>query len=328
MILEHSFSLEGYGYRLRPIKLSDAQFILETRLEDAERNKYIHTVANDVHVQVNWLKEYFKRDGDYYFVVENRLNGAKEGLISFYDQSGEKAEWGRWVIKKGSMASVESVYLLYRIAFEQAGLEELYCRTIADNKSVVSFHSSIGELTRCVLKNHEIIDDTAYDSVEQYSNRQNFYKIIAPALEKKSQLIFKRNINRYLGKFEFHHIGIAVRSIEKELKNYTLLGYIPEKDCFEDSNQGVRGLFLTAQNQPTLELLENLPNSDTLDAQLNSGQKMYHIAFFTEKIENAIECLRQNKAHLISPLKQSEYFRKRICFVIMPNMQMIELIEI
>ena len=143
--MKHTFHLDGYGYRLRPIRLSDAQFIIDTRLEDMDRNRFVHTISSDLSVQELWLRNYFEREDDFYFVIENRISGKSEGLISFYDVCDGRAEWGRWVVRKGSLAAPESVYLLYRIAFEQAGLHELYCQTISDNTSVVSFHNSIGE---------------------------------------------------------------------------------------------------------------------------------------------------------------------------------------
>ena len=127
--MKHGISIDGFGYRIRPVKLSDAQFIIDARLEDSERNRFIHTISHDIEEQERWINAYFEREGDYYFIVENRLTGQPEGLIGIYDVKDGKAEWGRWVIKKGSFAAVESVDLVYRAAFEKIGLEELYCRT-------------------------------------------------------------------------------------------------------------------------------------------------------------------------------------------------------
>lgn len=118
-----------------------------------------------------------------------------------------------------------------------------------------------------------------------------------------------------------------MRSIEKELPGYTLLGYSQEGKAFEDALQGVRGLFVTAKEQPRLELLENLDGSHTLDQQLSQGQKMYHLAYLVGDIEKAMDYFCGNRAKVISPLKQSVYFKKRICFLVLPNMMMVELIE-
>lgn len=325
--MKHKFNLEGYNYRLRPIKLSDAEFIVEVRLEDMNRNRFIHQISPDVQSQISWLENYFMRNGDYYFVVENRLTGNAEGLISIYDENDGCAEWGRWVIKKGSLAAAESVYLLYKIAFEQIGLKELYCRTIEDNKQVVSFHTSIGEKTRKVIKNYTELNGIFYNAVEQYSDKENFYNNISPRLEKQAQMILTRNQKNLIGKLNFHHIGVAVKNIDKEFTNYALLGYRKDGKCFVDEEQGVKGLFIYAKGQPTLELLENLPEFHTLDLQLKNGQKMYHMAYYTSEFDKTIDMFEKCRAKIILPPKQSVYFKKRICFLMLNNMAMIELLE-
>lgn len=325
--MKHNFSLEGYGYRLRPIKLSDAQLIIDIRLEDAERNKYIHTITRDVSLQEEWLRRYFEREGDYYFVIENRITKETEGLIAFYNEDDGKAEWGRWVIRKGSLAAIESVYLMYKIAFEKVGLKELYCRTITNNEEVVSFHTSIGEKFRTIHTNLFEVNGTYYDAVEQYSDREHFEELIAPKLEKKSAMIYNRNLKRAIGSFEFHHLGIATKGIEKELPIYTMLGYEKIGRTFEDIEQGIRGIFLEAKGQPLIELLENLEGSTTLDQHLEKNNKIYHTAYYVKDIERAVEIFKDNRAKIIFPYKESVYFKKRICFMMLSNMAMIELLE-
>lgn len=325
--MKHNYTLDGFAYRLRPIRMSDAQFIVDVRLEDAERNRFIHRISPDPAEQEKWLAGYFEREGDYYFVVENRLTGEREGLISFYDVENGKAEWGRWVIKKGSLAASESVDLLYRIAFEKAGLKELYCRTLAANNDVVSFHTSVGEHTRRVITDAFELDGTKYDAVEQFADHDIFYNEIHPKLEKLSAMTFKRNFKALVGKFEFHHIGVAVKDIEREMSVFTLLGYIRESAVFEDEQQGIRGVFLTAKGQPRLELLCDINGSGTVAPHIKSGNKMYHFAYTVTDIEKAMDVLLKSRAQVISPLKQSAYFGKRICFLVLPNMYIIELVE-
>jgi len=325
--MKHKCTLDGYCYRLRPVKLSDAEFIVKTRLEDAERNIYIHKISPNVSLQEEWIRNYLERDGDYYFIVENRFSNESEGLIAFYNVEGNKAEWGRWVIKKGSFAAAESVKLLYKIAFEQVGLDELYCDTIEDNKAVVSFHTSIGEKTREVIKDGVELNGTYYNAVIQYSDRKNFYEVVEPRLDSNAYMIYKRMLKQRVGTLDFEHIGVAVKNIEKEMKNYLLLGYRQVSDIFEDNIQGIRGVFLAREGHPKLELLENLEGRDTVTKQLESGNKMYHRAYLTKNIEAAVELFKANKAKVISPMVMSTFYKTRICFMILPNMEMIELVE-
>ncbi len=194
--MKHNYSKEGLLYRLRPVELSDAGFIIETRLEDAERNRFLHTISDSVEEQQKWLTEYFKRPGDYYFVVENMLTGLPEGLISFYDEKDGSAYWGRWCIKKDSLAAAESVNLLYQIAFEQVGLNELYCRTVVNNTGVVSFHESIGEKTRLIIKDEFLIDGKYFDAIEQYADRGTYYNTVKPTLDRQSEMIYRRAMKK------------------------------------------------------------------------------------------------------------------------------------
>ena len=141
----------------------------------------------------------------------------------------------------------------------------------------------------------------------------------------KTQQIITNNI---LDTLQFHHIGVAAQNIAKEVPSYQILGYKCEEEFFEDPQQGIRGLFLRADDAPTLEVLENLEGSHTLDSWLNRGQKFYHVAYCVEDIEAVLEALKKEHARVISPLKESTYFHKKICFLMLPNRQIVELIEV
>ena len=325
--MKHRITVEGFGYRLRPVRLNDAQFIIDVRLEDADRNKFIHKISRDVKAQEDWINEYFARESDYYFVIENRISGQPEGLIAFYNEKDGKAEWGRWVVKKDSLAATESVDLIYKAAFEFAGLKELYCRTIKDNVDVVSFHQSIGEKTRRILEKEFEINGVIYDAVEQYADHDIFYREIHPVLEKRAIMIFKRNFRIAVGDFEFHHIGVASKDLNKDFSTFSFLGYTKSSEYFEDPLQGIKGYFLEAKDQPRLELLANLDGSDTVTPMLTSGNKMYHFAYLVSDIEKALQVFINARAIVTSPLKQSTFFGKRICFLMLPNLYVIELIE-
>lgn len=131
----------------------------------------------------------------------------------------------------------------------------------------------------------------------------------------------------------FHHIGVACHNIEKELAAaYAPLGYQKVSDYFEDPLQGVRGVFVEIPgggiNKGILELLENMPGCHTLDSFLMRRIQAYHLAFTSSTIEHDMQMLINHGAIVVSPLKQSIYFRKRIGFFALKNLQLIELIEI
>lgn len=325
--MRHNIKIEGLAYRLRPVTTDDAQLIVDLRLEDKERNKYIHAISPDPAEQVKWLEDYYEREGDYYWVIENRFTGVGDGLISVYSIAGGRGEWGRWVTKQGSLATSESVLLLYHVAFKKLGLFELYCRTLSENKSVVSFHDSIGEQTRFVLPKYYEMNGTFYDATEQYSDRSNFESKIRPKLEKTAQKVFIRQLKKELVKFEFHHIGVASKNIASEYAAYQLLGYSLESDQFADANQGIDGLFIVAKGQPRLELLANAKDRHTLDKFLDQGVKLYHFAYIVGDFDRAVEVFERIGAKAVSNAKLSAYFGKRIAFYVLRNMFMIEIVE-
>jgi len=191
--MKHSFSIEGYSYLLSPVTTEDAQFIVETRLEDAERNKFIHAISPDVSLQVDWINKYYEVPNDYYFVVRNKLTNRKEGLISLYNIKDKKAEWGRWVIKKDSLASVESFYLICRMAFEQLNLDEIFSMTIVDNTGVVAFHDSVNAKRIGIIPKCFTINNLTYDAVKHIVNKEQFLAVIKPKLEKMLNLMSQRN---------------------------------------------------------------------------------------------------------------------------------------
>ncbi len=330
--MKHAISISGYSYLLRPAEIEDAGFIVDVRAGHSERNRYIHAVSRDVSLQEDWMKKYYERDNDYYFVIENMLTGKPEGLVGIYDIDQQKkiAEWGRWIILPESLAAVESAYLMYRVAFEILGLESVYSRTVKDNVAVVSFHDSFGALNKGILPGEFEIEGVKYDAVEHFVDREIWS---SGSMAKKAEMIVKMMHDRFLkqeiSKMEFHHIGIATRSIDTEQKIWEMVGYVLEKSFFEDSLQGVKGIFLVSKNQPRLELLENLPSSHTLDVWLEKGVKFYHFAYLVDDIDVAIHLYtRKFRGRIVSPKRPSVAFNSReICFIMFSNGLIIELIE-
>lgn len=92
---------------------------------------------------------------------------------------------------------------------------------------------------------------------------------------------------------------------------------------------GVKGLFMVSDYKlPRLELLENLDNYNTLTPYLTRKSKIYHAGYLVKNIEKTrVFLTEQLGTKIISDLKQSVYFKKRVCFLMLKNKKMIELIE-
>lgn len=168
----HTHEIKGIHCKLRPVRLADASFIVDTR-NDPDQTLFLNEVSDDVSTQREWLRAYFNRQDDYYFVVES-ASGVSSGLIALYDIKENAGEWGRWIIKGPPTVSVESALLIYKFAFEVIGLDSVYCRTVANNTNVVSFHDSCGLRRSTLLKDAFFIRGSYYDAIEHSLTKVEF----------------------------------------------------------------------------------------------------------------------------------------------------------
>jgi len=165
--VEHSISLTCVRYRVRPVTLEDASFIVELR-NDPLLNRYLHEISPRVEDQVAWLERYFLRRDDYYFIVEDADSGERHGAIGIYDieENAAGAEWGRWILKHGSMAAIESAWLIYEVGFSKMRLARLSSRTLIENPQVISFHDSFGASRTAVLEGHYLVGGERKSAIE------------------------------------------------------------------------------------------------------------------------------------------------------------------
>ncbi|MBX3678156.1 MAG: GNAT family N-acetyltransferase [Rhodocyclaceae bacterium] len=191
--MKHDLILEGHAFRLRPIFDEDAVRIVELR-SNPTLNRYLHASAGLVEEQLAWLAGYYDRLGDYYFAVECRTDHHFEGLVAIYDidTSTKCGEWGRWILRQGSLAAVESAWLIYRVGFDLLGLDQVLCRTVADNVQVVSFHDSCGITERRLLPKHFTLDGHILDAIEHRLDRET-WAVIEPNLKKLVRLVARKS---------------------------------------------------------------------------------------------------------------------------------------
>ena len=170
--MNHDLVLEGPAYRLRPVTIDDAEFITKLR-SDPIRGQFLHRTSGRVQDQLEWIKKYLDRDSEYYFIIESRRDRRREGTIGIYNVNKEccSAEWGRWIIREGSMAAIESVLLIYRLAMDRLSLNHIYSRTVVENEKVVSFHKACGLETATYLSSHFKFGESTKDAIEQRLTR-------------------------------------------------------------------------------------------------------------------------------------------------------------
>lgn len=187
--------MNGLTVLLRPVEFRDAPFIVKLR-NDGELNKFLHSSAQTIEEQKDWLATYFERAGDFYFVIENKQTFRSEGLISLYDLSTleNTAEWGRWILIPSSFAAVESAWLIYQFAFSTLGLGSVYCRTLSKNNKVISFHNSFGASIRREIPNYTQIADGYGNAIEHFLTQKRFHQI-SPKIERLIKSLAKTRGN-------------------------------------------------------------------------------------------------------------------------------------
>jgi RimJ/RimL family protein N-acetyltransferase len=167
--LLHDIRIKGQAFDLRPISVGDAAFIVELRT-DPQLSRFMTPSASTVADQVLYFERYFRRVGDYYFIVERQRDGRSEGAVALHSVEDGNAESSRWVLRHGSLAAVDSALGILTVAFEELRLNRIWCRTMADNLAVLSCHDSCG-LSRTGRPLSVEIDGRRRDEVEHELTR-------------------------------------------------------------------------------------------------------------------------------------------------------------
>jgi len=162
--MRHNIHLEGFNLRLRPVQIEDAPFIVWLRNLDYVKGN-VGDSATDVAAQEAWLRAYFEREGDYYWIVESS-GGIPMGTHGIYNVNGTSAERGRHIMRAEVMAGVPSATLTAELAFGNMGLHELRSWVVAANMEVLSIHRKSGfkEVGRVAAA--RVIDGKPADMVE------------------------------------------------------------------------------------------------------------------------------------------------------------------
>jgi RimJ/RimL family protein N-acetyltransferase len=162
--MKHSFHVEGFGIRLRPVRLDDAAFIIWLRNLEHVIGR-VGDSAADVTVQEAWLEEYFEREGDYYFIAET-LGGIPLGTHGIYDVRDNSGETGRFIMRPDVMAGVPVSVMALDLAFGQLGLTELRSSSVSSNLKVHSLHRKSGFKQTGIKSKAQIIDGRPVDLVQ------------------------------------------------------------------------------------------------------------------------------------------------------------------
>jgi methylmalonyl-CoA/ethylmalonyl-CoA epimerase len=127
---------------------------------------------------------------------------------------------------------------------------------------------------------------------------------------------------------EFHHVGIAVNSIEETAKWYVAMGYSLTK-TIEDTVQNVHLAFLKRDDSPLLELVQPVDkNSPVSNILKKVGVSAYHLCYETDNLQREIEELEnQDFRVLVEPVEAIAFNHRKISFLYHLDIGLIELLE-
>lgn len=127
--------------------------------------------------------------------------------------------------------------------------------------------------------------------------------------------------------FKFHHIGLVCKNIDKEITSHEKLDFVKETETFVDSNQKIRGIFIT-NGAFRVEILEATDVDSPINNYLKKGIRMYHQCFTTPNLQKAIDYLQNEGAILIvEPIEAVAFNNHKIAFLYLRTQLLIELIE-
>lgn len=170
--MNHQIKVDKFGIRLRPVTMKDANFIYDLR-HDPKLSQYIGEFPQDRSIHLQWLRAYFLKDDDIYFIIE-LMDGTPVGTISIYDMTEQTGNWGRWIIKHPIPAAPASAWLIYYVAFDILQLPEVYTNTVSNNEHIVSFHDHCGLTRTAIQKGGLTIKNIDYDLVIHTAKRDDW----------------------------------------------------------------------------------------------------------------------------------------------------------
>ena len=174
-LLPPDFHGEKYGLTYRLVREEDAEFVYKLR-SNPDLSKYIHDIQGGVEGQVEWIRNYKKREEegrDYYFIFYK--DDVPVALNRIYNIYSIYATPGSWIIdphhSSFELALATSLINGY-IMFHLLGVEISVYDVRKKNKQVVKFHKLMGakiftesDIDYFFYKNRKIYDE----SVEKYS---------------------------------------------------------------------------------------------------------------------------------------------------------------
>lgn len=140
----NNYIIQNEDRILRPVTMDDAEFIVKLR-NQKHASGFIHDTSLDVEKQREWLRAYFQRENEYYWIITT-LDGTPYGTSSLYNFDKEKnqIEGGRWIRMPGYDSNMISGHVQMRdFVFNVLNVDKVVCDVVSTNKRVWKYHKDI-----------------------------------------------------------------------------------------------------------------------------------------------------------------------------------------
>ena len=132
-------------------------------------------------------------------------------------------------------------------------------------------------------------------------------------------------------RFNLHHIGWAVESIERAVLEFQMMGYRLIKMC-DDESRNVRLALLGLEEgncgDYLIELVEPLQSGSPVDSVVRRGGGVYHVCFEVDDIQKSVEMLVSRGYILVESPREAELFEgRKVAFLWKNGIGLVELLE-
>lgn len=165
--MSQEYKLSGQFVVLRPLNTSDAALTLAWRT--THRARLLNAGASTVKEQEKWISS--RPASEKNFIIEKK-DSTPVGMLSLVaiDNKNLRAESARFLIGeetavKGLPVAVESMKLLYELAFDSLGLQRIYGSVASENTLMIKWQKYLGMQEEGRLRNHYFIDGKWQDAV-------------------------------------------------------------------------------------------------------------------------------------------------------------------
>ena len=126
---------------------------------------------------------------------------------------------------------------------------------------------------------------------------------------------------------KIHHIGYAVKNMEKAITSFKKLGFTIG-ECIDDESRNVRITFINNEGYD-LELVAPLCQGSPIDSILaKNGEGPYHICYITHSMYKTIKDLKTKGFMLIQkPAPALAIYGQRVAFLFSISVGLIEIVE-